>query len=113
MECKSGGKSFLRSSRKLAAGWPDLWGKTRVFIQSIWECQTFKRILAEYGIRREGVTAQNNRDAQLDAFIAGPVQVVTNVSVLSEGFEAVSPAFVSAYFLSFINNMKRFCFYAG
>lgn len=66
---------------------PDWWGKTLVFFQSIRECQTFKRILAEYGIGCEVVTAQSNRDAQLDAFIAGAVQVVANVSVLSEGFD--------------------------
>lgn len=66
---------------------PERWGKTLVFFQTIRECQAFKRILAEHGIGCEVVTAQSNRDSQLDAFIAGDVQVVANVSVLSEGFD--------------------------
>jgi len=63
------------------------WGKTLVFFQTIRECQAFKRILEDQGIGCEVVTAQSNRDSQLDAFIAGDVQVVANVSVLSEGFD--------------------------
>lgn len=66
---------------------PEHWGKTLVFFQTIRECQIFKHILAGYGIGCEVVTAQSNRDSQLDAFIAGDVQVVANVSVLSEGFD--------------------------
>ena len=66
---------------------PEHWGKTLVFFQTIHECQIFKSILAGYGIGCEVVTAQSNRDSQLDAFIAGDVQVVANVSVLSEGFD--------------------------
>lgn len=66
---------------------PERWGKSLVFFQTIRECQAFKRILTEYGIGCEVVTAQSNRDSQLDAFIAGDVQVVANVSVLSEGFD--------------------------
>ena len=66
---------------------PEHWGKTLVFFQTIRECQIFKQILAGYGIGCEVVTAQSNRDSQLDAFIAGDVQVVANVSVLSEGFD--------------------------
>lgn len=66
---------------------PERWGKTLVFFQTIRECQVFKRILEGQGIGCEVVTAQSNRDSQLDAFIAGDVQVVANVSVLSEGFD--------------------------
>ena len=66
---------------------PERWDKTLVFFQTIRECQIFKSILAGYGIGCEVVTAQSNRDSQLDAFIAGDVQVVANVSVLSEGFD--------------------------
>lgn len=66
---------------------PERWGKTLVFFQTIRECQAFKRILEGHGIGCEVVTSQSNRDSQLDAFIAGDVQVVANVSVLSEGFD--------------------------
>ena len=66
---------------------PERWGKTLVFFQTIRECQIFKQFLAGCGIGCEVVTAQSNRDSQLDAFIAGDVQVVANVSVLSEGFD--------------------------
>ena len=66
---------------------PERWGKTLVFFQTIHECMIFKHILAGHGLGCEVVTAQSNRDSQLDAFIAGDVQVVANVSVLSEGFD--------------------------
>ena len=66
---------------------PERWGKTLVFFQTIRECMVFKHLLAECGIGCEVVTAQSNRDSQLDAFIADDVQVVANVSVLSEGFD--------------------------
>ncbi len=66
---------------------PERWGKTLAFFNTIRECHDFKRALAACGIGCEVVTAQSNRDSQLDAFIAGDVQVVANVSVLSEGFD--------------------------
>jgi len=66
---------------------PERWGKTLVFFQTIRECLAFKRILEGQGIGCEVVTSQSNRDSQLDAFMAGDVQVVANVSVLSEGFD--------------------------
>ncbi|MBP5181524.1 MAG: hypothetical protein J6331_00710, partial [Lentisphaeria bacterium] len=47
----------------------------------------FQQLLAAQGIGCEVITAQSNRDSQLDAFIAGDVQAVANVSVLSEGFD--------------------------
>ena len=72
---------------KVFCNTPERWGKTLVFFQTIRECRIFKHRLAECGIGCEVVTAQSNRDSQLDAFIAGDVQVVANVSVLSEGFD--------------------------
>ena len=66
---------------------PERWGKTLVFFQTIHECRIFKHRLEECGIGCEVVTAQSNRDSQLDAFITGDVQVVANVSVLTEGFD--------------------------
>ena len=72
---------------KILCETPERWGKTLVFFQTIRECQAFKRILAEHDICCEVVTASSNRDSQLDAFIAGDVQVVANVSVLCEGFD--------------------------
>lgn len=66
---------------------PERWGKTLAFFKTIRECQFFKRALEDNGIGCEVITAKSNRDSQLDAFIAGDVQVVANVSVLSEGFD--------------------------
>ncbi|MBO4305179.1 MAG: DEAD/DEAH box helicase family protein [Lentisphaeria bacterium] len=66
---------------------PERWGKSLVFFQTIRECRAFQQLLAAQGIGCEVITAQSNRDSQLDAFIAGDVQAVANVSVLSEGFD--------------------------
>ena len=66
---------------------PKKWGKTIAFFNSIQECVNFSSILNEQGIPSEVVTGSSNRDKQLELFITGELQVIANVSVLSEGFD--------------------------
>lgn len=66
---------------------PQKWGKTLAFFNTIAECLRFASILKEKGIACEVITANSNRDKQLELFINGNLQVIANVSVLSEGFD--------------------------
>ncbi len=66
---------------------PEKWGKTLAFFHTIQECRTFQKILDDHGIFCDIVTGKSDKDAQLQAFINGDIQVVANVSVLSEGFD--------------------------
>ena len=66
---------------------PGKWGKTLVFFNTIAECKIFAELLNSRNISCEVVSASSRRDAQLDMFINGKLQVIANVSVLSEGFD--------------------------
>lgn len=66
---------------------PERWGKTLVFFSTLAECRAFCELLTGRGISCEVVSANSRRDAQLDMFINGELQVIANVSVLSEGFD--------------------------
>ena len=66
---------------------PEKWGKTLAFFSTIAECRKFAQLLKEANIPCEVVSSVSRRDAQLDMFINGNLQVIANVSVLSEGFD--------------------------
>lgn len=66
---------------------PERWGKTVVFFQTVMDCLCFALLLAMEGHHCEVVTADSDREAQLDAFDAGKFNVVANVAILNEGFD--------------------------
>jgi superfamily II DNA or RNA helicase len=66
---------------------PERWGKTLVFFNTIAECRMFSERLKACNIPCEVVSSNSRRDRQLDLFINGDLQVIANVSVLSEGFD--------------------------
>lgn len=66
---------------------PGKWGKTLVFFKTLSECRMFAELLNSRGVTCEVVSSNSRRDAQLDMFINGNLQVIANVSVLSEGFD--------------------------
>lgn len=72
-------KVYCQSSEK--------WGKTLVFFNTLAECSTFADILNRNGISCEVISGNSRRDKQLERFINGELQVIANVSVLSEGFD--------------------------
>ena len=63
------------------------WGKTLAFFPTVMECCQFQKILAEKGVPCEVVTADSDKDRQLEEFVAGKVKVIANVSMLTEGFD--------------------------
>ncbi|MBQ3288690.1 MAG: SprT-like domain-containing protein [Kiritimatiellae bacterium] len=66
---------------------PERWGKSLVFFQTVMECCQFQKVLAAAGIACEVVTAESDKDRQLEDFVAGKVRVIANVSMLTEGFD--------------------------
>lgn len=66
---------------------PERWGKSIFYFHTIDQCETADRLLKQAGFRSEVVTGSSNRDAQLEAFRAGKVDVLSNCMVLSEGFD--------------------------
>lgn len=65
----------------------DRWGKSVVFFPTILECQQFAALLGTAGHHCEVMTADTDRERQLDAFDAGNFRVVANVAILNEGFD--------------------------
>ncbi len=66
---------------------PDRWGKSLVFFYTIRECIDFQELLREAGITCEVVTADSDKDKQLERFISGKCSVIANVAMLTEGFD--------------------------
>ena len=66
---------------------PARWGKSIAFFPTIRECGAFADRLAAGGVRCEVVTAESDKDRQLEAFASGAAPVVANVSMLTEGFD--------------------------
>jgi len=66
---------------------PEKWGKSAVFFHRIEQCREFAEILAEAGHHCEVITADTDRETQLDDFDAGKFRVVANVAILNEGFD--------------------------
>lgn len=66
------------------------WGKTAVFFRSIHECYRFKQLLLLEGVRCHVVSSrmpEAEREDRLSDFEDGPVDVVANVFILSEGYD--------------------------
>jgi len=66
---------------------PAKWGKSVAFFHRIEQCTEFAQILAESGHHCEVITADTDRESQLDAFDAGEFDMVANVAILNEGFD--------------------------
>ena len=66
---------------------PEKWGKSLAFFPTVMECCQFQKVLAGFGVPCEVVTAESDKDRQLEDFIAGKVKVIANVSMLTEGFD--------------------------
>ncbi|WP_233207325.1 MULTISPECIES: DEAD/DEAH box helicase [Pirellulaceae] len=63
------------------------WGKAIVFFHRHDQCVECQEQLALRGIRSEIVTAKSDRDRQLADFLAGKIQVLINMNILTEGFD--------------------------
>ena len=66
---------------------PDRWGKSLVFFHTIRECFDFQERLQKAGVACEVVTADSDKDKQLELFVSGKCGVIANVLMLTEGFD--------------------------
>ncbi len=66
---------------------PERWGKSLVFFQTIRECNDFQELMSAGGVACEVVTADSDKDRQLESFVSNRVKVIANVSMLTEGFD--------------------------
>lgn len=66
---------------------PTRWGKSLVFFHTVAECMDFQKRLADAGVVCEVVTAESDKERQIELFASGAVRVVANVSMLTEGFD--------------------------
>lgn len=65
---------------------PLRWGKSIFFFHTVSECFALQNLLNQRGFASEVVTGTSDRDAQLEAFRNGSVQILINCMVLTEGF---------------------------
>jgi superfamily II DNA or RNA helicase len=63
------------------------WGKSLMFFHRLDQCQACLALLEAAGVRAEVVTAHTDRERQLDDFEAGRLEVLINMSILTEGFD--------------------------
>jgi len=66
---------------------PERWGKSLVYFHTIAECLEFRTFMAEGGVEVEVVTAESDKDRQLQRFLENKVKVIANVAMLTEGFD--------------------------
>lgn len=64
------------------------WGKSVVFFLTKDECDRASALLTAAKVRNEVVWGGSDREAQIEAFRQGKVQVLVSMSILSEGFDA-------------------------
>jgi superfamily II DNA or RNA helicase len=70
---------YLRDRRR--------WGKTLLYFHTLEQCAVADRLLKEVGVRSDVVSGSSDRDAQLEDFRAGRLDVLSNCMMLSEGFD--------------------------
>jgi superfamily II DNA or RNA helicase len=63
------------------------WGKTLLYFHTLDQCARADRLLKDAGVRSDVVTGSSDREAQLDDFRAGRLEVLSNCLMLGEGFD--------------------------
>ncbi len=66
---------------------PRRWGKSLAYFHTLEQCHQADTLLKARGVRCEVVTGSSDREAQIEAFRAGRLDVLLNCVVLSEGFD--------------------------
>jgi superfamily II DNA or RNA helicase len=66
---------------------PERWGKTIMFFLTVNEAYEAANILKANGIKADTITGETERYEQLEEFENGETQVMTNVFVLTEGYD--------------------------
>jgi superfamily II DNA or RNA helicase len=65
---------------------PQRWGASLVYFHTLEQCRQAATLLNSGGVRSTVVTGNSDREAQLDAFQEGKIDVLLNCLVLNEGF---------------------------
>jgi len=63
------------------------WGKSIAYFHTLDQCYAAQRLLHAGGVRCDVVTGSSDREAQIEAFRAGRLDVLVNCVVLIEGFD--------------------------
>jgi superfamily II DNA or RNA helicase len=63
------------------------WGKSIMYFHTLRQCHESAEALKAGGVRADVVTGSSDRDAQIDAFRRGDLDVLVNCVVLVEGFD--------------------------
>jgi superfamily II DNA or RNA helicase len=63
------------------------WGKTLLSFHTLQQCFEADALLKAAGVRSDVVTGDSDREAQLDAFRSGKLEVLSNCLLLAEGFD--------------------------
>jgi superfamily II DNA or RNA helicase len=63
------------------------WGKTLLYFHTLEQCHAADRLLRAAGVRSEVVSGDSDREAQLEAFRTGALDVLGNCMMLAEGFD--------------------------
>src|SRR5262249_33279907 len=66
---------------------PRRWGKSIMYFHTLEQSRACAELLRGRGVRCEVVTGSSDRDAQIDAFRDGRLDVLLNCMVLAEGFD--------------------------
>lgn len=66
---------------------PERWGKSVMFFNTYQQCLECEALLNAGGISTHVVTGKSDRETQIDEFMNGPVQVLLNMFILTEGFD--------------------------
>lgn len=69
---------------------PERWGRSLMFFHRNDQCYQANERLLSAGYRSSVVTAQSNRERQLEDFEAGKLDVLINMAILTEGFDCPS-----------------------
>ena len=69
---------------------PERWGKSLLFFLRHSECRSCQQRLSELGISSEIVTANSDRERQLEDFEHDRIRVLISMRVLTEGFDCPS-----------------------
>jgi superfamily II DNA or RNA helicase len=69
---------------------PARWGKSLIFFHRLRKCEQCHQLLSGRGIRSEVVTANSNRERQIEDFTTGKIQVLFSMAILAEGFDCPS-----------------------
>ena len=84
------GKYDPQSVAECYAREPERWGQSLIFFHRKEKCVQCAHHLEQHGVKAEVVTAQTDREQQIEDFVSGKTQVLLSMMILTEGFDCPS-----------------------